>query len=93
MDVLDREWAAGAGQLFVRDPAADPNWRLIWADDSWKSPFVSVLADAGLVVAMTVDGGVIEGRAGWRALGARRQSSQSGLRPVSQRGSGVPSGR
>ncbi|HEY6729067.1 MAG TPA: serine/threonine-protein kinase [Polyangiaceae bacterium] len=93
MDVLDREWAAGAGQLFVRDPAADPNWRLIWTDDSWKSPFVSVLADAGLVVAMTVDGGVIEGRAGWRALGARRQSSQSGLRAVSQRGGGVPSGR
>jgi hypothetical protein len=80
MDVLDREWAAAAGQLFVRDPAANPNWRLIWSDAGWTSPFVSVLADAGLVVAMTVDGGVIEGRAGWHALGARRQSSHSGLK-------------
>lgn len=80
MDVLDREWVAGSGQLFVRDPAANPDWRLIWSDRNWTTPFVSLLADAGLVVAMTVDGGIIEGRAGWRALAPRRQSSHSGLR-------------
>ena len=79
MDVLDREWIASAGQLFARDPASDPQWRLIWSDSSWNTPFVSIMADAGLVVAMTVDGGIIEGRAGWRGLG-RRQSNHSGLR-------------
>ncbi len=83
MDVLDREWVASAGQLFVRDPAADPSWRCIWSDPAWSTPFVSVMADAGLVVAMTVDGGIIEGRAGWRAFG-RRQSSHSGLRSAMQ---------
>jgi hypothetical protein len=82
MDVLDREWVATAGQLFVRDPAANPEWRAIWSDPNWRSPFVSLLADAGLVVAMTVDGGIIEGRAGWRATGGRRVSSNSGLRSV-----------
>src|SRR5690606_9401171 len=67
MDVLDREWVASKGQLFVRDPATDPEWRLIWSDPNWRTPFVSIMADAGLVVAMTVDGGILEGRAGWRA--------------------------
>ena len=79
MDVLDREWVASRGQLFARDPASDPQWRPIWADPSWKTPFVSVLADAGLVVAMTVDGGILEGRAGWRTV-ARRPSNPSGMR-------------
>jgi serine/threonine protein kinase len=79
MDVLDREWVASAGQLFVRDPATNAEWRPIWREPSWTTPFVSVMADAGLVVAMTVDGGILEGRAGWRAA-ARRPSNPSGLR-------------
>jgi hypothetical protein len=79
MDVLDREWIASSGQLFVRDPASDPDWRPIWSDPNWNTPFVSIMADAGLVVAMTVDGGILEGRAGWRGPG-RRQSNHSGLR-------------
>jgi hypothetical protein len=63
----------------VRDPAQSPAWRNVWSEPSWSAPFVSVMADAGLVVAMTADGGVLEGRAGWRGF-APRHSNHSGLR-------------
>jgi hypothetical protein len=39
-------------------------FRALWANPTWTAPFVSVMADAGMVVAMTADGGVVEGRAG-----------------------------
>jgi hypothetical protein len=84
MDVLDREWIGSAGRLWVRDPAQDPVWREVWREPTWQAPFVSVMADAGLVVAMTADGGVIEGRAGWRGQ-APRYSNHSGLRARHQR--------
>jgi eukaryotic-like serine/threonine-protein kinase len=67
MDVLDREWVASLGRLWVRDPARDPAWRSVWMDPSWQAPFVSIIADAGMLVAMTADGGVLEGRASWRS--------------------------
>lgn len=79
MDLLDREWIGSAGRLWVRDPSQDPIWREVWSKPSWTAPFVSLMADAGLVVAMTADGGVIEGRAGWRG-NAPRHSNHSGLR-------------
>jgi hypothetical protein len=46
------------------------------------------MADAGIVVAMTVDGGIIEGRAGWK--GSQARSSHSGLRSPGTMGSLVP---
>jgi hypothetical protein len=67
MDVLDREWVASLGRLWVRDPARNPAWRSVWMDPSWQAPFVSIIADAGMLVAMTADGGVLEGRASWRS--------------------------
>ncbi|MES1175899.1 MAG: serine/threonine-protein kinase [Myxococcales bacterium] len=67
MDVLDREWVASLGRLWVRDPARDPAWRSVWMDPSWQAPFISIIADAGMLVAMTADGGVLEGRASWRS--------------------------
>src|SRR5450432_837220 len=66
MDVLDREWVASLGKLWVRDPARDAAWRSVWSDPRWQAPFVSIMADAGMLVAMTADGGVLEGRASWR---------------------------
>jgi serine/threonine protein kinase len=63
MDVLDREWVASLGCLWVRDPAADTRWRPVWKNPDWTAPFVSLMADTGLVVAMTADGGIVEGRA------------------------------
>lgn len=68
MDVLDREWVCSIGRLWVRDPARDLSWRPVWHDPSWQAPFVSMIADAGMVVAMTADGAILEGRAGWRSV-------------------------
>jgi hypothetical protein len=72
MDVLDREWVASVGRLSVRDPARDTEWRSVWNESDWRTPFVSVMADAGMVVAMTVDGGIVEGRANWRGHRGRQ---------------------
>ncbi|HEY6078796.1 MAG TPA: serine/threonine-protein kinase [Polyangiaceae bacterium] len=68
MDVLDREWVCSVGRLWVRDPARELAWRPVWHDANWEAPFVSMIADAGMVVAMTADGAILEGRAGWRSV-------------------------
>jgi serine/threonine protein kinase len=66
MDVLDREWVASLGRLWVRDPSRDQGWRAVWNDSSYTAPFISVIADAGMVTALAADGAIIEGRAGWQ---------------------------
>jgi serine/threonine protein kinase len=66
MDVLDREWVASLGRLWVRDPDRDTAWRAVWSDSSWTAPLISIMADAGMVVALSADGGIVEGRAGWQ---------------------------
>ncbi|HEY2408347.1 MAG TPA: serine/threonine-protein kinase [Polyangiaceae bacterium] len=63
IDALDREWVASLGTLWTRDPANGEQWRSAWFDPLWTAPFVSLLADAGLVVGMTASGGIVEGRA------------------------------
>jgi hypothetical protein len=62
IDVLDREWVASLGTLWTRDPRRSEAFRPAWSDESWTAPFVSVMADAGLVVGLTADGGIVEGR-------------------------------
>lgn len=62
IDVLDREWVASLGTLWTRDPRVSDAFRPAWSDESWSAPFVSVMADAGLVVGLTADGGIVEGR-------------------------------
>jgi len=66
MDVLDREWVASLGRLWVRDPSRSSEWRSVWSDPTWGAPIITIMADAGMVVAMSADGGIIEGRAPWR---------------------------
>lgn len=75
LDILDREWVASTGALWTRDPEYDPVWRPAWRDLRWQTPFVSLMADPGIVIAMTADGGIVEGRdptIGLRALRDRR---------------------
>ncbi len=80
MDVLDREWVCSVGRLWVRDPARELAWRPVWHDPTWQAPFVSMIADAGMVVAMTADGAILEGRAGWRSVHGHGRGSGE-LRP------------
>ncbi len=60
VDVLDREWAGGAGELWCSVGGAE--WSRVFRDPSWDRPFVSIHADVSSVVAMSVDGGVLECR-------------------------------
>lgn len=60
-------WAATPGKLWVRDGAPVNQWRNVWRRDEMLAPFVSIYASMGHVVAVTADGGIVEGRsnAGW----------------------------
>ena len=62
LDVLDREWVASLGTLWTRDPRLAEAFRPAWSDPGWSAPFVSMIADSGLVMAMTASAGIIEGR-------------------------------
>jgi serine/threonine protein kinase len=59
MDTAGRSWGASRGQLWSRDP--DGAIRCIWQNKDWTAPFVSMHAETGSVMAVTVDGGVLEG--------------------------------
>ncbi len=61
VDALDREWVGTAGRLWA-SPAGGSQWRLVYEDPAWNAPFVSILADVGIVMAVTVDGGMLESR-------------------------------
>jgi serine/threonine protein kinase len=60
VDVLDREWAGAAGELWCSVGGAE--WARVFRDSTWSRPFVSIFADVTSVVAMSVDGGVLECR-------------------------------
>ncbi len=62
MDVMDRAWAGASGELWA-SPDHGESWGCVWHDPNWRAPFISILADVGLVVAMTADGAVLECRA------------------------------
>jgi len=61
LDVSGRAWVASLGKLWMQ-PAAGASFTCVWNDPSFDVPFVSVFADVGLVIAMTADGGIVEGR-------------------------------
>ncbi len=62
MDVRGRIWAASRGALWTT--REHEPWTPVWRDDTWQAPFTRLHAEMGSVLAMTVDGGVLEGRAG-----------------------------
>jgi serine/threonine protein kinase len=62
VDLLDREWAASLGTLWTRDSRSGQPFSLAWQDHAFQAPFVSLMADAGLILAMSADGGIVEGR-------------------------------
>ncbi|HVU01926.1 MAG TPA: serine/threonine-protein kinase [Polyangiaceae bacterium] len=64
MDVQGRAWAGASGRLWTQSPEPRAPWFRAWEDPGFRTPFVSLRADLGVVTAMTVDGAVLEGRAG-----------------------------
>jgi len=75
VDVLDREWAGGFGELWCS--VAGATWTRVFQDPAWERPFISVYADVASVVALSVDGAVLECRASaheensWKPLPSR----------------------
>jgi eukaryotic-like serine/threonine-protein kinase len=63
MDVQGRAWVGAAGRLWSQGTGPQEPWISSWQDATWTTPFVSLHADIGLIVAVTVDGAVVEGRA------------------------------
>lgn len=60
LDPFGRPWVATAGAIHYRDDAK--GWTTVWQDTSIEVPIISLFLDTGLCIAMTVDGGIIEGR-------------------------------
>jgi serine/threonine protein kinase len=54
-------WAASLGRLW-RFSQEHQDWHSVWEDPSLKTPMVALYADHSRIVALGVDGGVIEGR-------------------------------
>lgn len=70
VDVSLTGWAATLGKLWLRSSgpeASSSRWRNVWTRPDWAVPFVSIHPSSGHVVAISADGGIIEGRsnAGW----------------------------
>lgn len=61
LDVAGQLWAGSMGRVYY---AAQPNQPLncVWHEPSCKTPFVRLHAELGHLLALTVDGGIIEGR-------------------------------
>jgi serine/threonine protein kinase len=62
VDVLDREWASSLSTLWTRNARSEETFSWAWTDPSFRAPFIALMADAGLIRAMSADGGIVEGR-------------------------------
>src|SRR5262249_45025268 len=62
IDVQGRAWAGTSGKLYSQASESRSPWIPAWNDPGWRTPFVSIQADVGLVTAMTVDGAIVQGR-------------------------------
>ena len=60
VDTLGRHWAAGRGRVWSRRVAGD--WVAVWEHAAWQPPFVGIMAEVGVILAVTVDGAVLECR-------------------------------
>ena len=60
LDPFGRTWAASAGKILMRDDVR--GWMPVWQSQEIVVPLVSLFLDAGLCIAMTADGAIVEGR-------------------------------
>jgi serine/threonine protein kinase len=66
IDVFDRQWVARAGRIWLSEQLGGAQWIPVWDDPTWQVPFVRLLPGAGMLLALSADGGVVEGRTGWK---------------------------
>ena len=62
IDLAGRAWAASSGRIWAQLTDEPSRWSAVWSAPQLQVPIVSLFADVGMVIAMTADGGIIEGR-------------------------------
>lgn len=60
VDTLGRQWAAGRGRVYSKRLQGE--FTCVWEHQAWQPPFVGIMAEVGSIVAVTVDGAVLECR-------------------------------
>jgi len=60
VDTLGRQWAAGRGRVYSKRNQGE--FTCVWEHQAWQPPFVGIMAEVGSIVAVTVDGAVLECR-------------------------------
>jgi len=60
VDTLGRQWAAGRGRVYSKRVSGE--FTCVWEHGAWQPPFVGIMAEVGSIVAVTVDGAVLECR-------------------------------
>lgn len=60
VDVRGTAFVAATGRIWQRIRSG--TWRPIWTDQAWQVPIVSLFADVGVLVGVTADGGIVQGR-------------------------------
>jgi serine/threonine protein kinase len=60
VDTLGRQWAAGRGRVYSKRIQGE--FTCLWEHQAWQPPFVGIMAEVGSIVAVTVDGAVLECR-------------------------------
>lgn len=53
-------WGAAAGTIWLRG-GPQTRWQRAWSDERWQAPIVSLMAEGHRVLAVSVDGGLVEG--------------------------------
>lgn len=61
VDVLDGTWVAGRSGIWFSE-GGPRELSCVWHDPAWGSPFVGLSADVGFMIAVSVDGAVLEFR-------------------------------
>ncbi len=64
LDPFGRSWAASAGKIFFKEDIR--GWTPVWERADFEVPIITMFLDAGLCIAMTADGAIVEGRTGSR---------------------------
>ncbi|NUP14243.1 MAG: serine/threonine protein kinase [Polyangiaceae bacterium] len=71
IDASGRGWTASAGKIWMHHRTAHATgrvepplgqWDPMWQDEGWTAPIVALFTEPGVIVGMTADGGIIEGR-------------------------------